>query len=176
CSIDEFEEALICLTKGDYRIERWTRIGIQTRDRMLRATSEIFIGEYAREMMSRHILALSGGEREEQKCSGILVASGAGSTGWYDSAIRYLVPDGAPYSSQSTELRYLVTEPYRGKFSGLRFLNGEVSPGQPLELTILSDSQPVIALDSFKRFPLARGERLRIAPSRVPLNVLQVGE
>ncbi len=111
--------------------------------------------------MSRHILKL-GEEQEEQKGSGIVVATGVGSTGWYNSACRYLFSDGDFFQKTSKEFRYILTEPFNGKHSKYRLLHGSVKEGEELEILSLSDSEAIISIDSLKVLKLKEGARIRL--------------
>src|SRR3990167_1892299 len=69
------------INHGKYRVEDWTRLET---DRHSTAISEVFVGETKRNDMSRHVLEYRG-NIYEQKCSGLIIATGCGSTGWYSS-------------------------------------------------------------------------------------------
>lgn len=96
-----------------FRIENWTRLQATIDGKLITpATSEYFFGEKLRKDMSRHILIYRGKEYE-QKSSGIIIATGAGSTGWYDSANRFSWPGGDRFDKTEQKAAFIVTEPYR---------------------------------------------------------------
>lgn len=162
-NVDSFEFFLPSLLNDDFEIEEWPRIEIEVDGKMIETlcVSEIFIGESDRVNMSRHILKLNGNE-EEQKGSGIVVTTGTGSTGWYDSACRYIFSEGNKFGKTSKELRFVLTEPFNGKYSKYNMLNGVVKDGENLEIVSLSDSDAVLSIDSLKVLKLKEGSKVRL--------------
>ena len=170
----DFENVLKKMQQGDFYMERWTRLEVQLNGEVLElATSELFLGEKERKYMSRHILTIR--ERtEEQKSSGLLVATGAGSTGWYDSACRYLYPDGNWFSGTAGIARFLVTEPFHGKLSGYSVLEGVLEAGDELIVRSLNDSAGILSIDSLEEYEFNRGASASIQISDKPLRVVRV--
>ena len=127
------------------------------------ALSELFIGERERKHMSRHTLAF-GRREEEHKSSGLLVATPAGSTGWYGHY-------GRPFKGPGA--RWALTEPFpRGR--RLLLGAGTLAPGQRLRLRSLSDSHAVVASDSLEEIPLEFARTVEIGLMRRPLKVARV--
>lgn len=175
-SADHFEETLRKLVLGEYSIQEWAQLEATLSDsRTIRATSELFIGETENELMSRHLLCLNN-TCEEQKCSGLVVATPAGRTGWYDSASRYLFPDGddAPWTNR--EFRFIVREPYRGKHSSYQFLQGSCRDHEKCTVRVLSDSVPVLSADSLRKIPLLQGEEITLGLRDTPLRVVDAAD
>lgn len=86
------------------------------------------------------------GTRESQSSSGVLVATGAGSTGWFsstqnmaESLSRLLLP-AAPalprlkLAWDDPRLAFVVREPYRSRSSGVAIGAGLLSPGEALTI------------------------------------------
>lgn len=83
---------------------------------------------------------------EEQSSSGILVATGAGSTGWLsstqnmaDAVSHLLAPTGPPLPRlrmawDDPRLAFVVREPWRSKASGADLAAGFLDPGDTLEI------------------------------------------
>jgi hypothetical protein len=170
----DFPRALQLLRDGRFDVEAWTRLeafldGVSVGY----ATSDIFLGEARRQEMSRHILHKDG-LVEEQKCSGIIIATGAGSTGWYSSACRYYFPEGNVFSKSGDTARFIVAEPYRGKLSGFSLLEGELHVGQELVVKSLNDSHGVLLLDALSEHSFARGDTAKIVIGSHPLRVVRV--
>ena len=114
---------------------------------------------------ARYELAWQGAS-ERQSSSGVLVATGAGSTGWLSSTqnmaeaiARLLVQDAAPFPRLTLErsdrrLAFVVREPFRSRSSGVGITAGFVDPGAPLVVeslmpeggAIFSDGVPEDAL------------------------------
>jgi NAD kinase len=106
------------------------------------------------------------GASERQSSSGILVATGAGSTGWLsstqnmaESVARLLARDAAPLPRLTLDrsdrrLAFVVREPFRSRSSGIGITAGFVTPGEPLVVeslmpeggAVFSDGVPEDAL------------------------------
>ncbi len=171
----EFKKTLKRLELDDFDIELWTRLEATVDGKPVGlATCEYFLGESGRRDMSRHILEF-GGKSEEQKCSGLLVATGAGSTGWYDSACRYLHENGNRFSRAEKTAVFLVTEPYRGRLNGYSMPEHPIFPGDELTVHSLNDSRGAVLCDSERGARFNRGSEAVIRISDKPLNVVKVG-
>ncbi|RYG47898.1 sugar kinase [bacterium] len=107
----------------------------------LHAVNDIFIGQRTH-VSARYRLAF-GGRHEEQSSSGIIVSTGAGSTGWY----RSLVTGAAAFSegnsppeeayrwdAEAAELRFTVREPFVSRASSAGIVRGTLGPGDTLEI------------------------------------------
>lgn len=171
---NEFKEYYNILLEGSFKIEEWTRLKVEIDDKEINelAISEIFIGEEKRFNMSRHIIKFNGGV-EEQKGSGLLIATGTGSSGWYNSASRYLFPDGNSFLKTLREARFILTEPYKGRLSPLKLINGCIKENEEIEIISLSDSSPFLSIDSLKLIKLREGARIKIKIGK-PLRVIKL--
>lgn len=137
---------------GEFDIKSWTRLGATIDGRIITpATSEYFLGEQMRKNMSRHILVHNGVEHE-QKCSGIIFATGAGSTGWYRSATRK-----DSWSVEDKLARFAITEPYNAPV-----MHGEIKEGDEVILYSLNDSEGYVSVDSWEEEAFTRGSEARI--------------
>lgn len=154
-------------------IEQWTRLQVTINDRPIRtlATSEIYTGEQRRMDMSRYVLEFDG-IVDPHKNSGLIIATGAGSTGWYDAASRYLHQEGDNFSRTQRMAKFLATEPFKGRFSRNKLKEGSLIPGEELVIRSLNDSSGIISIDSLKVYPFNRGSIARIKISDRPLNVV----
>src|SRR4030095_2940770 len=76
---------------------------------------------------SRYILR-AGNRWEEQKSSGIWIATGAGSTGALRSA------GGRPLPKHSKEIQYVVREPFHKRGRRLTLLAGKLKAGQSIRI------------------------------------------
>lgn len=171
-SISAFEDGLHALVSGCYTVEKWTRASALIDNKVVGiATSQLYIGNRDSEFMSRHNITL-GIRHEEQEGSGLLVTTGAGSTGWYKSASRYLYQEGSAFPRTSTELRYLLREPYEGRLSVAQMPGGVIRPDEELKLEVLSDNEPILSIDSVERIKLRRGSNLTIRIAEEPLGVI----
>jgi NAD kinase len=109
----------------------------------MRAVNDLFIGPRT------HTSALyeleTGGRREAQSSSGVIVSTGLGSTAWMKSVVagaasivRRLQPGApvvyAPRAWDAEELTFVVREPFPSKASQAELTFGQVSRAQPLKL------------------------------------------
>jgi len=146
-----------------YRIEEWTRLVAEVDGKVItQATSEYFLGERQRVDMSRHILIYRGRE-VEQKCSGLLIATGAGSSGWLRSCGGdYVWPCSAKY------VCFKATEIYSEE---KRASSGILSEGEELIVHSLNDNEGIISADSFDTYAFNRGSSAKIRIGN-PLRVM----
>jgi len=134
--------------------------------------------------MSRHTLEV-GDTYYEQKSSGMLVSTGAGSTGWFNSAVRALHPEGRIFGKTEPYGRFVLTE-----ISATTGADGErtkrtltvppktegvVVPGSPLTIHSLNREGGVIVIDSHERIPFERGSTATIEIDESPLWVIGRG-
>lgn len=164
------QDAFDLLEKIEFQhfdIQEWTRLEAVLNGKMLPpATSEIFLGETKRNYMSRHVLEYEG-QSYEQKCSGLIVATGAGSTGWYKSANRML----RSWKPTERKAGFVVSEPYNddacANYTGV--IGGSYGPS--IKIYSLNDDQGIISIDSWDEFEFKRGSTVEIHIGS-PLNVL----
>lgn len=166
-SLDErnVEAVLGRLRKGEGRLQTWSRIDAFVDGKPVgRATSEILAGERVRKDMSRHALSLNGREEEEQKSSGLLVSTAAGSTGWFSAY-------GSPFPRGRGEARWALTEPFpRDKKYRLR--TGSLKAGDRLRVRSLNDADGFVSVDCLRDAAFPFGSVAEFSLSREPLRVL----
>ena len=145
----------------------------------LLAFNDLFIG--ARTHVSAHYRLKSrtaGAIAERQSSSGIIVSTGAGSTGWLSSVCnmasgmsRHL---GGPalepvrLAWDARQLCFVVREPFISKLSGAKYTAGYIGEDAPLELELLMPSGGVIFSDGMEDDALSftSGLVARIGPSQ----------
>jgi NAD kinase len=133
-----------------------------TSDRqVLRGFNEIFVGVPTHQSARYRI---RHGKREEiQSSSGLIVATGSGSTGW----LRSLRGEKAVFDPAADELHYVVREAWPGRGFGATLIEGRVTRAEPLfiesrmEGTIFADGIEADAI----RFDA--GASVTIAPASV---------
>jgi hypothetical protein len=146
------------IQRGRFETEKWTRLQLWLDGKKIGppALSEIFLGEASRCQMSRHHILL-GAQSEMQKCSGLIAASGAGSSGWYDAGCRHLLPLGNRFAKTSKTFRFVAAEPYHGKLSKPSLVQGTIAAGQKLKIRSLNDSRGVAVIDTLLEYPFPEG-------------------
>jgi hypothetical protein len=172
-TVESFEDLAEKVLKDRYDVEEWTRMMVTINGHRIRslAVSEIFIGEHLRSNMSRHRLTHNQ-YHEEQKCSGLIISTGSGSTGWYDSACRYIFPRGNKFKRTDRFFNFIATEPYSGKLAKPKHLHGTVKAKQKLIIHSLNDSEGILTIDSQEKHAFHEGSVAEIVMGR-PLRILK---
>jgi hypothetical protein len=171
---------------GRFRVEEWTRIEVALHNggpvHTAHALNDVFVGDLYATGTARYTLR-HGATEEKQRSSGLVVATGAGSTGWY-SNLPLPGPEGTwaaarPFARCSRELRYVVRDPICR--AGLGLLSGVVAPKTALCVKSTMNADGVVALDGHKPtyddpriFAFNRGARLELRASERPLRVMCV--
>jgi hypothetical protein len=178
--IDSVGLAIRCIEAGCYRIEEWTRIQLTINGQNCgSALNDVVFGKRDFRYMSRHQLEYRG-ERLEQRSSGLLIATGVGSTGWYSSAGLYFGDEDRSFGRTKPELRFELREPQphveaRG---GERTVTlpphseGRVLAGETIRITSLNDGDGIASRDSLDTIPFQRGAVAEIGVSPSPLKVI----
>lgn len=167
-----FERFLARLEKDDYAVEKWTRLeatlnGIKHPP----ATGHYFFGESDSEDMSQYIVEFNG-KSEKQKSSGIMAATGAGSTGWYKSAGRYLHL--TPFPKTERIFKFCVREVHDGNLAAYSMLEGTLKEGEELRIHSLNRRSGRFSIDSTVKFPFPRGSEAIVRIYDSPLKVVKM--
>ena len=117
--------------------------------------------------MTSYILRYRG-KQERQKSSGLLVATGAGSTGWYDSAGRYLHPNEDKFPKKERFTKFEVREPH----IIYSMLEGVLEEGEELEVYSLNKGVGRFGIDSSEKHEFPRGTKVVIRISDKTLRVV----
>lgn len=132
--------------KGQTQIQNITmaQANLNTGQQLL-AFNDIFIGPKSHVSARYHIA--QGQQAEDQSSSGIIISTGAGSTGWlksiYAGAAGVITAlggsvqppvDGGRFAWDSDHLVYAVREPWPSKTSQANMVFGVITPDQPLVL------------------------------------------
>lgn len=146
-------------------IERLTMAGASLNDgQELLALNDFFIGRRGH-ASARYRLQM-GTRSEEQSSSGVIVSTGAGSTGWFRSILTgagRILEDFAPspdvqaaslaaqtdfrFGWSELRLRFSVREPFVSKVSGAKLVFGEIGAHETLEIVSLMPADGVIFSD-----------------------------
>jgi hypothetical protein len=139
----------------------------------LLAFNDLFVG--ARSHVSARYTLRAGGRTETQSSSGVLIATGAGSTGWLSSMFNMAAgiaaftggSRGAPpqLGWEDPRLVYVVREPFASRHSQCSLVAGLLAPGEALELASLMPSGGTIFSDGVEADAIAfdSGATARIA-------------
>ncbi|TNE86918.1 MAG: hypothetical protein EP330_20130 [Deltaproteobacteria bacterium] len=129
---------------------------------VLRGLNEVFVGHRSHQS-ARYVLHAKGGS-EHHSSSGVLVATGTGSTGWAKSLARQRL--GAPQLPDACEdwLAWLVREAWPSPFTGCAHTDGTLEPGESLRLTSELESGGVVFADGIEadHLPFDHGRTVSI--------------
>ncbi len=138
--------------------------------RQLHAVNDLFIG--ARTHTSARYQIRLGEQCELQSSSGVLISTGAGSTGWLRALCAGATgitgdPIDCRFPAESEILRYAVREPWPSQTTGATLVCGELASGQYLELVSQMPSGGVIFSDGIESdfLPFESGAVARISVS-----------
>lgn len=147
------------------------------------AFNDLFIG--VRTHVSARYVLRARGKSESQSSSGLLVSTGAGSTGWmssvYNMARGVARAMGGELDAEDTprldwedrELLWAVREPFASRTSGVQLVAGRVTEQAELEVESLIPSGGVIFSDGieadFLEFNAGTSARIRVAPRQARL-------
>src|SRR5262245_307338 len=169
---------------GKHRVRRVTLAEAELNDgQKLLAFNDFFVGA-ASHVSARYVLE-AGGQSEPQSSSGILVSTGAGSTGWLSSAFNmasgiasFLLDEIPPRPKMEWEdrrLAWVVREPFISRQSQASLVAGWLDEGEELIVESLMPDGGVIFSDGIESdfLPFTSGTiaRLRVSHQRATLVV-----
>jgi NAD kinase len=126
----------------------------------LYAVNDLFIG--ARSHVSASYEIATGTQHERQSSSGLIVATGLGSTAWFKSIVTgslaiagafghpAIGPEYAALPWDATELRFAVREPFPSKSSQVNLVCGSLTTSDGLKLRSLMPENGVIFSDGIE--------------------------
>ncbi len=120
--------------------------------------------------VSSYFLSIGDHDAEEQKSSGIWIATPAGSTAAIRSAGGMVLP------FDSTNLQYLVREPFRPREGAYRFTRGLQSMEDFLSITSKMHDGKIFIDGPHISFDFPIGHCLRVDPSAPPLPIFGISE
>jgi len=160
--LSDFEDALARSLRREQPIQSVTMAEARLNDgQRLLGFNDLFIG--ARSHVSARYEIANGQTRELQSSSGIIVSTGAGSTGWLQSIYAgaagvvkalggHVVPPPAhgrlPWDTD--HLLYAVREPFPSKLTHTSLVFGTISMGEPLEVVSHMTDNGVIFSDGIE--------------------------
>lgn len=122
----------------------------------LLAVNDLFIGPKSH-TSARYILQWSGAQ-EAQSSSGIIVSTGLGSTGWFQSILAGAMaitgetshPLLQGFNWSERKLQFSVREPFPSRTTGVALTFGTIEPDSPLQLESLMPENGVIFSDGIE--------------------------
>ncbi|MDH5655481.1 MAG: NAD+ kinase [Spirochaetia bacterium] len=136
------------------------------------AVSEISIRNKFAEHMSRYLIRSAGTDPEEQKCSGLLLSTGTGSTGWFSNCVPVEAFQGnCSFEKNAGFFRFTARERKTGEKFSLHY--GEIQKGGTLEL--ISEMDGIICMDSDNKrvYPFPPGSKAYFRLSEKKLRVVR---
>jgi NAD kinase len=183
------------IKSGNLNVDDWTRVSVMlNNNRVEDAICTASLSIKATDMISRYMLSYSmigdtekaqhynkSSRKEEQKCTGLLVVSGAGSgqNAWYRNEGLYLpmiksmnfkVPT-REFSKTAREIRTLTRGALGGEDCNYKYLNMRIPEGKQLDLIYWSNNPSELSIDSIFRYEVHEGDRLRFSLSDTTLKV-----
>jgi len=176
-AVDQARAAVGRVLDSKHRAQNVTLAEVTLNDgqRML-AFNDFFVG--SRSHVSARYLLQWGGRREPQSSSGVLVSTGAGSTGWMSSVFNMASGVGMAFGGHDLHglrldrndrrLIWAVREPFVSKASRAELVAGVLNDGQQLSVESLMPESGVIFSDGVEAdyLPFNTGTIARIGASR----------
>lgn len=158
-----FAKCIEDVVAGSYSVKQVTMAQAALSDgQLLIGFNDLFIG--AKSHVSAKYRIEQDGVGEEQSSSGMIVSTGAGSTGWLQSVYagaagvisalggKVIPPaDGGRFDWDANQLIYSVREPFPSKMSQTNMVYGVITPENPLVLTSRMSERGVIFSDGTER-------------------------
>ncbi|CAN5593834.1 NAD(+)/NADH kinase [soil metagenome] len=135
----EAAEAARLFRLRSFRLRRLAMARVALADgQEMHAMNDLFIGQRTH-VSARYRLSFAN-QAEDQSSSGIIVSTGAGSTGWYRSLVTGAagltdaeLPD-YRWDAEAEELRFTVREPFVSRASAAGIVHGKLTGGASLEI------------------------------------------
>lgn len=157
------------ILKNKTRIKEYTRerVTIYQKNKVVEtenALNEVFFGNINPHHTTNYEIKYKN-KAENQRSSGIVIATGTGSTAWYHTA------GGFPFSREKKQLKFRIRELYKRKIHRPTIKKGKIRLGQ--KLTIVSKmNHAIIAIDSIRTYAISKNDKIEISIGK-PLRVIQ---
>jgi NAD kinase len=188
--VEEAKSIIANVLRDQLRVRPISMAKAQLNDgQVLYAVNDLFIGQKTH-VSARYRIRI-GPTFEDQSSSGIIVSTGAGSTGWYRSiltgaaaVIENQVKDKNAgkarttyrFSAESTSLKYCVREPFISRVSGATLIFGDIPQKQHLQVESQMPQNGIIFSDGIESdyLDFNSGSIAEIALAEKKLNLLVV--
>ncbi|MEY0331770.1 sugar kinase [Providencia rettgeri] len=155
--ISQLQEVVTKTLKGQVEQKSVTFAQATTNDgQSLLAVNDLFIGPKSH-TSARYLLNWNG-EQEFQSSSGIIISTGLGSTGWFQSILAGAQaimggnnhPLAQGFGWEECKLQFSVREPFLSKTTGTRWVFGTIEPSNTLAVESLMPDNGVIFSDGIE--------------------------
>lgn len=155
--IGQLKETIINTINGKMPCKSVTFAQVKTNDgQSLLAVNDLFIGPKSH-TSARYILEWNG-MQETQSSSGIIVSTGLGSSGWFQSILAGAMaitgetshPLLQGFNWGDKKLQFSVREPFPSKTTGISLTFGTINADSPLQLSSLLPENGVIFSDGIE--------------------------
>ena len=162
-----FEVLLDKVLAGKAKVRKFNRLNLSFSDgtQSMNVLNDILICHHNPGAMSRYYLTV-GRVREEQRSSGVWIATAAGSSGGLHSAGGKVLPQ------ENKEFQYKPRELYRGKNIRYHLKGGILKPAQKITLTSLMREGVVFVDGSHVCLPFSFGAKIFVNRSSNPLKII----
>jgi len=162
-----FEILLDKILAGKAMVKRIYRLSISFSDgtQSMNVLNDILICHHNPGAMSRYYLTV-GGFREEQRSSGVWIATAAGSSGGLHSAGGKILPE------ENKDFQYKPRELYHGKNPRYQLKGGLLKPTEKISLTSLMRDGVVFVDGSHVCLPFSFGSKISVKRSPNPLRII----
>ena len=166
----DFEKKLRLMMKGKYKLLPLMRLEAALNGKKLpfMALNEVYVGIKESYHVAKYKLII-GSRAEDQKSSGIIISTPAGSHAWAKSAGGRLV------ALRAKKIEYVIREPYFGRLTKPKMTRGVLGSHQ--KITIISKiwdkHKGIVVIDSYKKeFEFNNGSKLVVKAAKQPLNLI----
>ena len=169
--LDRFEASLRAAAARRADLERRTMVeAVLDTGETLLALNEIFVGHRSHQSARYRISA--SGKSEDQSSSGLIVASGTGTTGWARS-IAEMTGSRLGIAADEAAVAYLVREPFPSRATGTGLRSGKIT-SERLEVVSRMNEGGAVFADGIEQDFLAFdwGRRVAIGPATEALNLV----
>lgn len=145
--------------------------GVLDDGQRLVALNELYFGNRGHQS-SRYAITVPGGDHEQQSSSGIIIATGTGSTGWSTSIAADRDLSTALPSAGSDHLRWFIREAWPSPSTGRSLTDGTLTRDERLEFVVQSDAL-VLFGDGIEadHLTVGWGQKLTVGTSSRTLNL-----
>ncbi len=186
--VEAAEAAINGVLRGQWGRRRIAMAKAELNDgQTLTAVNDLFVGQQTH-VSARYQLCLEK-RREDQSSSGIIISTGAGSTGWFRSVVTgaagVMTAFAAPeeiqaaresyrFDWESDYLCYSVREPFVSKTSSAQLVFGRIEAEQTLEVVSYMPQNGVIFSDGIEEdyLPFNSGSIARIGLAETRVNLV----